>query len=213
MTMAPGKRHKPKRSGPSRLSWMGWRHMRLRAHLLVISLAASMAGCGATLDPSGSLGGLATGTLQLPKIVMPIPSGFGGPVGSATDVYSRIARGVLTCWLGANGPLKSTHLFHAVSQPERLGGLSQIVLYQKAKGKERKRGARAATVTIEPFGSSATVSFENLRLDDRLAERFNANVHSWAADNEGCAPKGINEGWETVAPSNGQPQPVVNKPR
>ncbi|MEO1544048.1 MAG: hypothetical protein AAFR75_08530 [Pseudomonadota bacterium] len=170
--------------------------MRHRLVMVAVLFGSGAAGCAATLDPSS----LTTGALQLPKLPMAIPQGFGSPVGSATDVYARVARGVLTCWLGPNGELKNTHLFHAVSQPERMGGLSQIAIYQRQKAKSRKRGAKAATITIEPFGGSANVSFENLRLDDKLADRFNANVHSWAAANEGCEPKGIKEGWEARPP-------------
>lgn len=162
---------------------------------LATAMAVLLAGCGASLET----GNLTTGTLKLPDITLPIPAGFAGPKGTSTEIYERVARGALTCWLGASGPLKNTHVFHAVSQPARKGGLSQIVLSEKAENTKSKRGAQAARITIQPSGSTAAVSFENVRLRDTLADRFNADVHRWAADNEGCLDRGIKTGWDATA--------------
>lgn len=186
---------------------------RWQARALSCVAAVTVSGCGASLEE-----GLPTGTLQLPEVSLPIPVGFGGPKGSSTEVYERVARGVLTCWLGANGPLRQTHLFHAVAEPARMGGLSEIVLHERVGGEERKRGAQAARIRIEPLGGTANVSFRNMRLPDEQADRFNTDVYRWAAGDEGCVPSGITEGWAAAAtagkstaagPASGAAKPVT----
>lgn len=171
------------------------RHEQLRIGVACAALA--LGACSATMED----GLLPTGALKLPEVSLPIPSGFGGPKGTSTEIYERTARGVLTCWLGANGPLKATHMFHAVAEPARMGGLSEIVLYERDGGEERKRGAQAALIRIEPVASSANVSFRNVRLPDDQADRFNTDVYRWAAGDEGCVPSGITEGWGAAAQS------------
>ncbi|MEL7047695.1 MAG: hypothetical protein AAFO75_01830 [Pseudomonadota bacterium] len=171
------------------------------ARLLAGACCFVLAGCGASLTETANL---ATSALPLPTLA--VPTVFGGPVGDASEVYARVARGVLTCWLGPNGPLKETHLFHAVSEPARNGGLSQIALYQRAKPNSRKRGAKAAIIRIEPYGSSANVSFENLRLSEIQADQFDSDIYNWAAANEGCEPAGIKTGWDAT-PIDAAPPP------
>ncbi len=46
-------------------------------------------------------------------------------VGSPTEVYERIARGVLSCWFGTNGPLKANYVYHAEAEPAGEGRQSR----------------------------------------------------------------------------------------
>lgn len=147
-------------------------------------IAMSLSGCAASIEDID----LPTGALSIPDVSMSLPETFATPTGSPADIYARVARGVLKCWMGAEGPLKATHLFHAVSEPARKGGRSQIALYKRLEPTTRKRGAKAATITITPSGGSADVVFTNLRLADRFADGFNTDVHRWAAGKEECAP-------------------------
>lgn len=174
--------------------------------------ALALGACGMNMQD----GLLPTGALKLPVAALPIPTGFGGPKGSSTEVYERVARGVLTCWLGPHGPLKETHLFHAVSEPARMGGVSEILLSERDPSEVRKRGAQAARIRIEPVASTANVNFTNLRLPAEQADRFNTDVYRWAAGDEGCVPSGITAGWAAAAKPTGAPQtqpPGFTKPQ
>lgn len=118
------------------------------------------------------------------------------PVGSPTEIYTRIARGALSCWLGAYGPIKTTHMFRAAAEPRSKGGRSTITIYEAPKDKNRKIGKRAFAVRIAPSGNTASVSAENVTLSEKLAERFNIDVHRWAANDQGCfAPEDVAQDW------------------
>lgn len=152
--------------------------------------AMTVAGCGAQL-PSG----LATGTLELPKIALPVPEGSPQPKGTPLEVYTRVARGVLTCWLGAHGPLKDTHIFDAESEPERKGGVSRISIHEQSQQRENGLGQQTVLVTISPLMGSANVEIQNFRLPKPQEEAFNTDVRRWAAGDEGCLAGGVQEGW------------------
>ena len=51
--------------------------------------------------------------------------------GTPTEVYALVAGGALRCWLGADGPLKATHVFHAEAAPPAEGGAAEIVLHER----------------------------------------------------------------------------------
>ncbi len=172
--------------------WVWRGRICLAAALLVLSA------CGGETDPAK----LATGALEaLPKANFKIPENFGPPKGTATEIYTRIARGALTCWLGANGPIRKTHMFHASAEPQHKGGQSKIVIFKQRKGAAPKRGARAYVVSILPEGPSAKVGVENLRMPKKLGETMHQDVYRWAAGEVGCLKGGVVGGW---APSAGK---------
>ena len=75
--------------------------------ILVLSTLAGCAGDGA--PPALSLpspGASADAPSPLKALITP----EGVVVGTPTEVYTRIARGVLTCWFGAAGPLKKAYI-------------------------------------------------------------------------------------------------------
>lgn len=94
--------------------------------------------------------------------------------------------------------LKGTHIFHAVSQPERDGGVSRIAIHERSQKDRNKRGIKAIQVTITPILGSASLSVENAKLPKPMAEKFNADVRRWAAGEEGCLKGGIQRGWDAA---------------
>ncbi|MEQ8825456.1 MAG: hypothetical protein RIC14_13890 [Filomicrobium sp.] len=168
--------------------------------LTVVSCTTLFAGCANDLKLEDLQAG-ATGTLAaLPAAASSlIPTGVKQPVGSATEVYTRIARGALTCWMGAHSGLKKTHLFQARAQPRSAGGAAQIAIHERIKGKPNQPGRKVFSVSITPIGSSATVSSTNDGLPEAKGEAMRADVDRWAAAEEGCLKEPIDEGWAATS--------------
>jgi len=116
-------------------------------------------------------------------------------VGTPTEVYTRIARGVLTCWFGAAGPLKSGYIYHADAEPASKGGNSEIKILTRDAAAEDPRSIRAYKIGIAPSDSRTVVEIENVRLAEPLATRLKADVERWAADEEGCGTAPVTAGW------------------
>ncbi len=92
---------------------------RLFRAIYVAAATAGVAGCSSTPRAAQhvSTGGKRHRTGKCRK---PAPR-LGSRDRSPTDVYTRIARGALTCWFGAAGPLKGTHIYHAEAAPASQG--------------------------------------------------------------------------------------------
>lgn len=118
-----------------------------------------------------------------------------GVTGTATEVYTRIARGVLTCWFGAAGPLKATHIYHAEAEPASKGGKSEIEIFQKDPTAQDPRSLRAYRIVILPSGSSAKVETENINVAEPLASRLNTDVLRWSSSEGGCGDNPVTGGW------------------
>ncbi len=163
----------------------------LTAHVAMLGLVT--AGCGGQINPQS----LATGALEsIPASALAIAAGHKVPVGSPTEVYSRIARGALSCWLGGQGELRKTHSFHAVAAPRHKGGFSRIIIYRKPKVPDPKtKGVQAFRIDISKQGNSALVAAENLKLPKALGEKMVVDTHRWASGEEGCIEGGLREGW------------------
>ena len=119
------------------------------------------------------------------------------PVGSATEVYTRVARGVLTCWMGAHGSLKGTHLFQAEAQPRTQGGAAEINVHERINSAPNQPGRKVFSVSITPVGDQASVVAENLALPQAQGDSMREDVERWAAEDEGCLKAPITEGWTT----------------
>lgn len=169
------------------------------ALVLTAALATlSVSGCSGGPELSGpntiaaqttdALSALPTPEFKLPTVTKP-------PSGSPTDIYTRIARGALTCWLGGHGPLKGTHRFHARAEPPHKGGESTITIFKKVTDPNRNMGDRAYSILIKPSGTSAEVQTANHKLSAELAASFDKDVTLWAASAEGCSPEGVTAGW------------------
>ena len=123
------------------------------------------------------------------------------PVGSPTEVYTRVARGALTCWFGASGPLKGPYIYHAEADPPSKGGRADIVIRTRDTTAADPRSLKAFAVTITPGGDGTHVDVENAKIAEPLAARLTADVHRWAADEEGCGEAPVTAGWGAQAPA------------
>ena len=122
----------------------------------------------------------------LPDIADALSLNQDAVVGSPTEVYSRIARGAMTCWFGARGPLKASYIYHAEAQPAAQGGKAEIVIHERDRLSEDPRGLRAFRVQITPNGDTARVAVENLKLEAPLASSMEKDVLRWAGGAIGC---------------------------
>ncbi|MFM7085059.1 MAG: hypothetical protein ACKOW3_08670 [Hyphomicrobium sp.] len=108
------------------------------------------------------------------------------PVGTPTEIYTRVARGILKCWFGANGPLKTDYKFYADADPPSKGGGSQISIHTKDYSTTDPRSIRAWRVGIVPGPDGTTLQIENIKLLAVVAEDLEKNVRRWGAAEEGC---------------------------
>lgn len=137
-----------------------------------------------------------TGTMASLKAMLPKGEHL---VGTPTELYTRIARGALTCWFGANGPLKGAYIYHADAQPPSKGGRSEIIIRVKDKDAADPRSLRAYRVSIAPGESGSVLETENVSIPEPLATSLGADVRRWAADEEGCAAAAATGNWNAGA--------------
>lgn len=110
--------------------------------------------------------------------------------GTPTEVYALVARGALGCWLGANGPLKATHVFHADAAPPSQGGAAEIVLHERDETLRDRRGARAMGIKFTGDASGVRVGVSVIKIAPPLAELMVRDVEVWARRGEGCLSAG-----------------------
>ncbi|MEW5965097.1 MAG: hypothetical protein AB1749_16235 [Pseudomonadota bacterium] len=160
----------------------------------VVLAAAAIAACSNSLE-TASLAKLQVP--ELPKIEL--PEATPPVVGTPTEVYTRIARGALSCWFGANGPLKATHIFHAEAEPPHKGGRAQIVIHEKDLTAPSPRGLKAYRVQIAPDGERTTIAVENLKLAKPLGDAMEQDVRRWGVGEIGCREAA--PAWTAAAPA------------
>lgn len=172
---------------------------RIAIAIALVAYAAIAAGCsnGLKLEDlqSGATGALSAIPAAAKSLV---PTAIKQPVGSATEVYTRVARGALTCWLGPYGSLKKTHLFQAEAQPRSEGGAAQIAIHERIQGSPNQPGRKVFKIDIAPVGEKASVTAENLGLPQKQGDAMRADVERWAAADEGCLAKPIADGWNAA---------------
>ena len=189
---------------------------------LVLCLATLMLqGCSASLTPGETGAAATTGTAQ--PIAPPAQTSAGTVppaaaeesgtmatlkamlpkgeqiVGTPTELYTRIARGALTCWFGASGPLKGAYMYHADAAPPSKGGRSEIIIRTKDKDAADPRSLRAYRITIAPGKSGSVLETENVKIPEPLATSLGADVRRWAADDEGCSAAPATGDWNAGA--------------
>jgi hypothetical protein len=113
--------------------------------------------------------------------------------GNPTGLYALVARGALSCWLGAGGPLHGTYVFAAEAAPPNQGGAAEIVLHERDRGFRDQRGPRALRIRFEGAPGGVRVGFSNLRLGLELAESMARDVATWAKGGTGCAARDLNQ--------------------
>ncbi len=110
------------------------------------------------------------------------------------EIYSRIARGALSCWFGPQGSLKKTHIFHADAAPPSAGGEAEIILHERDAGAQSPRSLRWFRITVIKAGEGSTVQVENLRFPEPVAREMTADVVRWAGGTYDCSVMGVG-GW------------------
>lgn len=172
---------------------------RLRLALLV---PLALAGCSAGIS-SPQLGLTAMPKLpsvpELPKLPPSPPPVIGSP----TDVYTNVARGALTCWFGAKGPLKGQYIYHGEADPPSKGGRAIIVIHVLDREAPSPRGLRAYHIVIaqeSPEIERTVVTAENLKIPEPLGSRMAEDVRRWAAAETGCGEQPAAESW-TASPT------------
>lgn len=176
-------------------------------------LGAALAGCsaGGAVDTSVLTKGTTGALAALPEAAASIAKSVQLPKGSPTEIYTRIARGLLTCWMGGPRSLRSRYLFQAEAQPEHQGGVSKIVIHERIKDAPNQPGRAVFRVLIEPVGETATVSVENIHLQPTLGDRISQDVNRWAAGEETCLEGGVPDGWSATSVAEPLPANVKAK--
>ncbi len=156
-------------------------------------------------------GGLTTAALSLPPLSL-------GPsqrpvLGTASDLYTRLARGVLTCWFGPRGPLRGAYVFDAEAEPPARGGRSEIVIHVKDTGSTNVRGVRAFRIAITPEGENASLTVENLKVPEPLATSLKADVERWAAGGIGCGDDATATAWSPQVPADQSENTAETRPK
>lgn len=179
-----------------------------------MTLAGAVAGCSTGGTPLlGTPGeaapdeGIPSATAALQSILTPQDL----VVGTSTEVYTRIARGVLTCWFGADGPLKANYIYHAEAEPASKGGRSEIKIMTRDREADDPRALRAYRIVIAPSESKTKVEIENARLPEPLAVRLKADVERWSRAQEGCGEAPVTAGWSAEPRS--EPESAQKKPK
>lgn len=190
---------------------MRWK---LRSILVAaLALTGATAGCSSGDGSSPALGlpgdGPATGAEGVPSATSALQSILTPQdlvVGTPTEIYTRVARGVLTCWFGADGPLKARYIYHAEAEPASKGGSSEIKIMTRDAEADDPRALRAYRIVILPSDGKTKLEIENARLPDPLAASLKSDVERWSRDEPGCGQGPVTAGWtaepatETKAP-------------
>lgn len=161
------------------------------------------AGCLAALLLCGCAGGGDSPTLSLPEmpkmadLTAAIPDApESDPTGSATELYTRIARGAVGCWFGAEGGMKKDYIYHAEADAPSRGGKAEIVVHVRDPSQANPRGAKAYRIKIDPKDeTSAVLATENLKMPEPMAASMTADVNRWARGEHGCQGATTAAGW------------------
>ncbi|MDX2309077.1 MAG: hypothetical protein NW216_12620 [Hyphomicrobium sp.] len=188
----------------------------VRQRWFSIPLTLLLGGCalGGEGSPLAIPAAVSTGTSAVAEAAAAatkVLSGPQKPVGTPTEIYTRVARGILTCWFGSNGPLKPDYIYHADAEPPSKGGASTIDVRTRDTTSKDPRSLRAWRVVIEPKPEGTALLVENAKLPEHWAQRLETDVQRWAAAEEGCGETPVTDGWaanpasvETVAAKAGK---------
>lgn len=163
--------------------------------LVLVSLG--LAGC-ASAEISAEKDELEAAQTEFPSLTLPkIDLGTVPPraKGSPTEIYTRIARGAVTCWFGAHGALKDTHVYSAIAKPPSKGGQARILIHKKDPTLKDKRGARAFAIDIIPDGKTAKLEMQNALMGEPQGSEMAKDVRRWAGGLEGCVAEPVMAGW------------------
>ncbi len=178
------------------------------ARAIITLSACTLAACSGDGGPTTlglpSVSDLSVAALPSTGAFKPIPERV---VGTPTEVYTRVARGALTCWFGASGILKGAYIYHADAEPASKGGRSQIVIFVKDREAGDPRSLRAFQILISTVESKTKLETENTKISEPLATRMKSDVARWAADEEGCGEAPVTAGWSAEESHSAPPGP------
>lgn len=168
--------------------------------------AAGLAGCGGAQPEFPTMALPAMPKLDVPKLpdMTPPPEPVvqhDQPVGSPTEIYSRVARGANSCWFGGSGPLKKDYIYHAEADAPSRGGRAEITIHKRDSAQPNPRGAKAFKVKIDPNGENTTLVTENLSMAEPMASGMVSDVGRWAKGDQGCAGSSTVAGWGDAKPA------------
>lgn len=131
------------------------------------------------------------------------------PKGSATELYTKVARGAVGCWFGATGPLKAAYIYHAEADAPSRGGKAEITIHQRDPTNANPRGPKAYLIKFDPKDEqNATITAENLKMSEGHAAAMAADVDRWSRGDAGCEGKSTTAGWAPEAPPAAAAVPV-----
>ncbi len=174
-------------------------------YLILLALSLGLVGCAGEGPSLPGTAGLPDVAAIKPAIA---PADGPRPVGPPTEIYTRVARGILTCWFGANGPLKPAYIYHADAAPPSKGGGSVISIHTRDAEVSDPRSIKAWKLAIVPAPEGTTLEVENKKLPPEQAERLERDVRRWAAGEEGCGEAPVMGGWGSQAASPAPPAAV-----
>jgi hypothetical protein len=161
--------------------------------LLVLAAAAPLAGCSAGAPSLPSVAAMPDVAAITPKLV---PADAPRPVGAPTEIYTRVARGILTCWFGPSGPLKPGYIYFADADPPSKGGGAVISIHKRDREASDPRSIRAWKLAVVPAPEGTTVEIENFKLPPEYADPLGRDARRWAAGEEGCGEGPVTAGWD-----------------
>lgn len=169
-------------------------------------IAAFLALAGCASNGGGETGGLTLPSLpKMPTAADLTPEEPATPVGSATELYARIARGANSCWFAANGPLKRDYIYHAEADAPSRGGKAEIIVHARDPSQPNPRGPKSYRIKIDPDGEQAKVTTENLRMPEVAATEMTADVERWSRGEQGCVGQTTAAGWGPQSPAAAAP--------
>jgi hypothetical protein len=185
------------------LGLLGPRHIR---HIFGLVLAGLVSGCagGSTLSTAA--------LVQAPGAVLSNETlaALGNTptlAGASTDVYARVARGALTCWFGANGPLKASHIFNAEAAPPSKGGAAEIVVHERDPTQPSPKGMRVFRISFTAESEDKTrLSLQAGKLPPDLAQAMEKDTLAWGFGRQSCEA-------QVVRPPPPPPEPEKVKPK
>jgi hypothetical protein len=125
--------------------------------------------------------------------------------GTPTGVFTQVAQGVLSCWFGADGPLKAGYVYRAEAEPPAKGGEAEIVIHERDLSVRDLRGPRAYRISFAGEVGSVRVTAAALKLELKRAEAMARDVEMWAKEG---AKAGVGCQLRTLS---SPPAPVVAK--
>lgn len=188
----------------------------LRAVSAVLVAAAALAGCGGTGPELPTMALPSMPKLDVPKLpdMTPPPEPVvqhDQPIGSPTEIYSRVARGANSCWFGGSGPLKKEYIYHAEADAPSRGGKAEITIHKRDPSQPNPRGAKAFKVKIDPIDGKTNLVTENLSMPEPMASGMVSDVGRWAKGDQGCAGSSTVAGWGDAKPAAEATPPSADK--